>query len=66
MTKLKHAVLVVLGGVGVEANPDAYAFGDDGARSLEHCAQAIGGLALPHLGEIGEPVRPGVDLGPSL
>jgi phosphopentomutase len=53
MTKLKRAVLVVLDGVGAGANPDAHSYGDDGASSLEHCARAIGGLVLPHLGEIG-------------
>lgn len=53
MTKLKRAILIVLDGVGAGANPDAAAYGDAGASSLEHCAQAIGGLALPHLGDIG-------------
>src|SRR2546421_5140993 len=53
MTTLKRAILVVLDGVGAGANPDADAYGDDGASSLEHCAQAIGGLALPSLGSIG-------------
>jgi phosphopentomutase len=53
MSKVKRAMLVVLDGVGAGANPDAHAYGDDGASSLEHCAQAIGGLALPNLGSIG-------------
>jgi phosphopentomutase len=53
MTTLRRAILVVLDGVGVGANPDAQAYGDEGASSLEHCAQAIGGLELPHLGSIG-------------
>jgi phosphopentomutase len=53
MSKLKRAILVVLDGVGVGANPDAHAYGDDGANSLEHCAQAVGGLELPNLGRIG-------------
>ena len=50
---IRRAILVVLDGVGVGANPDAAAYGDEGASSLEHCAQAIGGLSLPHLGSIG-------------
>lgn len=50
---LKRAIVVVLDGVGAGANPDAQAYGDEGASSLEHCAQAIGGLELPHLGSIG-------------
>ena len=53
MSKVKRAILVVLDGVGAGANPDAHDYGDDGASSLEHCAQAIGGLALPNLGSIG-------------
>lgn len=53
MSRLKRAVLVVLDGVGVGANPDAAAYGDEGASSLEHCAQAVGGLSLPNLGSIG-------------
>jgi phosphopentomutase len=53
MTALKRAILVVLDGVGAGANPDAHAYGDDGASSLEHCAQAVGGLALPNMGSIG-------------
>ena len=53
MTNLKRAIVVVLDGVGAGANPDAPAYGDDGASSLEHCAQAVGGLELPNLGQIG-------------
>ena len=53
MTTLKRAILIVLDGVGAGANPDARAYGDAGASSLEHCAKAIGGLSLPNLGSIG-------------
>src|SRR5258708_37045511 len=53
MSTVKRAILVVLDGVGAGANPDAHDYGDDGASSLEHCALAIGGLALPNLGSIG-------------
>ena len=53
MTTLRRAILVVLDGVGAGANPDAHAYGDDGASSLEHCALAVGGLSLPNLGSIG-------------
>ncbi len=53
MTMLKRAILVVLDGVGAGANPDASDYGDAGASSLKHCAQAIGGLSLPNLGSIG-------------
>ncbi|MBA2284252.1 MAG: phosphopentomutase [Ktedonobacteraceae bacterium] len=50
---LRRAILIVLDGVGVGANPDASAYGDEGASSLEHCARAIGGLELPNLGRAG-------------
>jgi phosphopentomutase len=53
MASLKRAILVVLDGVGVGANPDAAAYGDEGASSLEHCARAVGGLDLPNLGRAG-------------
>ena len=53
MTTLTRAILVVLDGVGAGANPDARDYGDEGASSLEHCAQAVGGLMLPHLGSLG-------------
>ncbi|GCE24900.1 phosphopentomutase [Dictyobacter alpinus] len=53
MTQLTRAILIVLDGVGAGENPDAHAYGDEGASSLEHCAQAIGGLELPNLGKIG-------------
>ncbi|GAC1391919.1 MAG: phosphopentomutase [Ktedonobacteraceae bacterium] len=50
---IRRTIVIVLDGVGAGANPDAAAYGDEGASSLEHCARAIGGLALPHLGSIG-------------
>lgn len=53
MTAIKRAIVIVLDGVGAGANPDAQLYGDEGASSLEHCAQAVGGLSLPHLGSIG-------------
>ncbi len=53
MTRLTRAIVVVLDGVGVGNAPDADAYGDAGASSLEHCSHAIGGLALPNLGELG-------------
>ncbi|GAC1566310.1 MAG: phosphopentomutase [Ktedonobacteraceae bacterium] len=53
MSKIRRAILVVLDGVGAGENPDAHDYGDEGASSLEHCAQAIGGLQLPNLGSIG-------------
>jgi phosphopentomutase len=53
MSELKRAILIVLDGVGAGENPDARAYGDEGASSLEHCALATGGLELPNLGSLG-------------
>ncbi len=53
MPSLDRAVLIVLDGVGVGGAPDAPAYGDDGASSVEHCAAAVGGMSLPNLGRMG-------------
>jgi phosphopentomutase len=50
---LDRAVIIVLDGVGVGDAPDAAAYGDAGASSIEHCAEAVGGLALPAMGRMG-------------
>ncbi|HEX6777660.1 MAG TPA: phosphopentomutase [Ktedonobacterales bacterium] len=52
-TVLKRAMIVVLDGVGAGDAPDAEAYGDAGTNSLSHCASAVGGLELPHLGALG-------------
>ena len=49
MPALDRAVIIVLDGVGVGGAPDAAAYGDEGASSIEHCAAAVGGPALPTL-----------------
>lgn len=49
----KRIILIVLDGVGVGALPDAGEYGDQGAATLQHVAQAAGGLFLPHLETIG-------------
>jgi len=53
VTPLARVILVVLDGVGVGDAPDAAAYGDAGASSLEHCATAVGGLVLPEMGRLG-------------
>jgi phosphopentomutase len=53
MASLERAAIIVLDGVGVGGAPDAAAYGDEGASSIEHCAAAVGGLALPTLGRMG-------------
>ncbi len=50
---IDRAVIVVLDGVGVGAAPDAAAFGDEGADSLGHTAEAVGGLDLPNMARLG-------------
>jgi phosphopentomutase len=60
----RHAVAIVLDGVGVGALPDAARYRDEGANSLGNAARAAGGLDLPTLARMGLgniiPV-PGVD-----
>jgi len=50
---LRRAVLIVLDGVGIGALPDAAAYGDAGANTLLHVAEAVGGLQLPILQRLG-------------
>ncbi len=49
----RRAIWIVLDGVGLEASPDAKAYGDEGAATLPHVAKACGGLHLPNLGGLG-------------
>ncbi|MDA8193284.1 MAG: phosphopentomutase [Thermaerobacter sp.] len=45
--------LLVIDSGGIGGAPDAERFGDKGANTLGHTAEAVGGLALPHLAELG-------------
>jgi phosphopentomutase len=45
--------VLVLDGLGVGALPDAAAWGDAGAATLQHTAEAVGGIKLPTLGKLG-------------
>jgi phosphopentomutase len=49
----RRALVVVLDACGVGALPDAKEYGDAGANTLAHLAQAAGGLELPQLGALG-------------
>ncbi len=49
----KRILVIVLDGVGIGALPDAGAFGDADAATLPHVAEAVGGLNLPHLEQLG-------------
>ncbi len=48
-----RVILITLDGVGVGALPDAEAYGDAGANTLLHVAEACGGLHLPTLQSLG-------------
>lgn len=49
----KRIFLIVMDSVGVGAMPDAAKFGDAGANTIQHLAQAAGGIHLPTLGSFG-------------
>ncbi len=48
-----RVVIIVLDGVGIGALPDAPAYADQGAATLQHVAAAVGGLKLPNLELLG-------------
>lgn len=50
---IQRVIVIVLDGVGVGEMPDAAEYGDVGSNSLSNTAWAVGGLALPNMGEIG-------------
>ena len=49
----RRAFVVVADACGVGALPDAADYGDAGSNTLEHVAQAVGGLQLPVLERLG-------------
>lgn len=51
--KYKRIFTVVMDSVGVGAMPDAKLYGDEGADTLGHTAQSIGGLNAPNLQKLG-------------
>jgi phosphopentomutase len=51
--KTGKVVLIVLDGIGIGALPDAGKYGDEGANTLRHSAEAVGVLRLPHLQKLG-------------
>lgn len=51
--RVGRIVWIILDSVGAGAMPDAADYGDAGASTLQHVAEAAGGLALPHLAELG-------------
>ena len=51
--KIKRAVVIVLDSAGAGSLPDAADFGDEGANTLGHIAEHMGGLNLPHMQQLG-------------
>lgn len=49
----KRIHLVVLDSVGIGEAPDAEAFGDLGANTMGHIAEAVGGLNMPNMEKLG-------------
>jgi phosphopentomutase len=49
----ERAVVLVIDACGVGALPDAASYGDEGANTLAHVADAVGGLRLPALQRLG-------------
>ncbi|WP_017184976.1 phosphopentomutase [Alkalibacillus haloalkaliphilus] len=49
----KRVFLVVMDSVGVGESPDAKQFGDEGADTLGHTAQHMGGLKMPNMERLG-------------
>ena len=50
---VQRVIILVLDGVGVGELPDAANYGDAGSNTLVHLAEAVGGLSLPHLQQLG-------------
>ena len=50
---LRRIFIIVLDGFGVGALPDAKDYGDEGANTLLHVAEAAGGLSLPNFESLG-------------
>ena len=48
-----RTIIIVLDGFGVGALPDANDYGDEGANTLLHVAEAAGGLSLPNFEALG-------------
>jgi phosphopentomutase len=46
-------VFIVLDSIGIGEAPDAAAYGDIGANTLGHTAEAVGGLHLPNMQKLG-------------
>jgi len=54
------AALIDLDSAGIGAAPDAATYGDTGSATIQHAAQAVGGLRLPLLQKLGLGNIPGL------
>ncbi len=50
---MKRAAIIVLDGLGIGESPSTARYGDAGSDTLGNVARAVGGLALPHLEQLG-------------
>lgn len=50
---MNNFIIVILDGVGIGELPDASDYGDSGSDTLSNMAEAVGGLNLPNLQEMG-------------
>lgn len=53
MSLVRKAIIVVLDGTGIGALPDAGRYGDEGSNTLGNLSEAVGGLRVPHLQQLG-------------
>lgn len=52
-TMQRRVIIAVLDGVGAGELPDAASYGDTGSNTLAHTAEAVGGLNLTNMGQMG-------------
>jgi phosphopentomutase len=53
MSDIRRVILIIIDSVGCGDAPDAESFGDQGSNTLANTAQAVGGLKLPNMGQLG-------------
>jgi phosphopentomutase len=53
MNTVERVIIIVLDSMGVGELPDAAEYGDEGSNTLANTAQAVGGLSLPHMQQLG-------------
>ena len=51
--EIRRVTVIVLDGVSAGEAPDAAEYGDVGSNSLGNTARVLGGIGLPHMGELG-------------